>query len=807
VVLVSANSVRFKKALKGFLSKPLFSFFLFTIISVTFFPTKMLYFGTGTLFSAASALTRVSWAASFLSPRSLTLRNECLALSDLSGIVARHLLSFAFHSDLNPHAHTSWKHNRALLFEVPISSAQDQQLIDFLQERYLAKFTGFFPSMVKWVYPCFGTHIQIHPNTKSSYTRNPWNNLSMTYINRVEKWKEQLPHPPTFPLILTRPFDLRTYLPPSVSVSYGEEISNIVEKTVEKLKKCDVKVLVDLTDFLPKDPNQWSLAWNRFRLPFYQECLTRKIPLQRIICIERLQQDEVGGIRMLPLSDLPEKEEELYRDLLLWVSTFGLTANRVELDRKSLLASRPLVKQGKVISFPKEAFVDFLAAFEQRWQCDHPQKTMMVKGTLAAMKGFFDTLTEEHWVEISHSRTKQGIVNLCFSKMTRQLKKIEEQSKSCSFFELASLLELVHADFMPLLEIFSPFTIADFSTIYQECLTNIPARLKPLTSYTLHSFAMSSVAGIMKAVETNLGRAPHILFGENTYFECIAACAPSTKATLITQAAQEEWEEADLILAQFNPALKRINFQVTDYKAEEIADVVRCSLKARKGKPVTLALDCTFDYIDSSRNGRLLDEFQEEIKSGALHVIGYRSGLKFDLFGMDNYCGAPLFIISNSPQFNFLLTDPALQSDRLSVNWFCLAYKYCTPYLEQYRKQIFDNTRALLNRIPKQMYEPHAHYRVVPIDADADSAFIDIKVSGLFHHQKMGAFVGGALFVKSLEGGHPMFCRPSVGFYHPNFTMLFSEENSTTRLTLGIDPDQVDVLLQAFKMLDSLNGF
>jgi hypothetical protein len=57
-----------------------------------------------------------------------------------------------------------------------------------------------------------------------------------------------------------------------------------------------------------------------------------------------------------------------------------------------------------------------------------------------------------------------------------------------------------------------------------------------------------------------------------------------------------------------------------------------------------------------------------------------------------------------------------------------------------------------------------------------------------------------------MEAGHPIFHRPSLGFYHPNFSILFSEECTTVRLTLGLDASQVGVLVDCFTMLDMLNG-
>ena len=223
-----------------------------------------------------------------------------------------------------------------------------------------------------------------------------------------------------------------------------------------------------------------------------------------------------------------------------------------------------------------------------------------------------------------------------------------------------------------------------------------------------------------------------------------------------------------------------------------------------------MALDCTLDFIDSSRVSSLLNEFQDEIAKGILNVICYRSGIKFDLFGMDNYCGAPFYMIhSQTPTwagFEALLTDPALQTDRLSFNWFCVAYQNAAPQLELYRKHIFDNTRAFLNKIPERLFSHQANYRIVPVKEGADPAFVDIKISGPLHQMKGPALIAGCLSLKCMEGGQPIFYRPSLGLYHANFTMLFSEECTTMRLTLGLDPAQVDVLVDCFQKIDSLNG-
>ncbi|MES2200129.1 MAG: hypothetical protein V4489_08190, partial [Chlamydiota bacterium] len=282
-----------------------------------------------------------------------------------------------------------------------------------------------------------------------------------------------------------------------------------------------------------------------------------------------------------------------------------------------------------------------------------------------------------------------------------------------------------------------------------------------------------------------------------------------SKASFIQEATDKDLEEADLLLAQFNPVWKGTNLQKNEYEIEDISKILHNSLKGRQGKPLTLALDSTFDLINSSKTGQLLNEFQEEIKQGTLNVICYRSGLKFDLFGMDNYCGAPFYTIHSQDEkwtfFDAILKDPVLQADQLSLNWFCLAYQNAPLQLELYQKQIFDNTKKLLGKVPNRLLNKNVNYRIIPIKDGVDPVFIDITVFGPLHQIKTAALVGGYLSVKCIEEGFPLFYRLSVGFHHTNLTMLFGEDCSTIRLTLGPDSDQVDFLAKCFERIDALN--
>ncbi len=791
---------------------------------------ETLYLGAGLTLGSAAHLAQLGWAICSLTPWASTTGNECLALSHLCGFAARYAFAEVFKGISSPaesflskgvpHSQRSWYFNQMLLTQIPAFTQKEKELLLFLQKRWLSRSSGIFSLLADLICPCFGISVQVHPATSGGYMRDPCQKFSQTYTNTVESWKQALPHPLHFPLVLTRPFDLQEYLPHYVKASPDERVEIIVEKLALKMQTPDSKGVVDLTNIFQRieDREEWIQAWDAYRALFVQACKNQGLNPSQILCIQRVQQGEIGGARLLAWKDSSPKEIDLHhRFLLNWISRFGLTANLIELDRWFSPLDAQVLERNfhtpfqKFLRMSKEDFVLYLNSFEQNWKSEHVQKTFMLKGALQALKGLFSELSQEKWEEIIYCPTRSSVARLSILKIKEQLKLLRDEKEGTLFFDSMSHIEQIYANLAALLEIFSPFSFDDFSQSYRERLTSIPAPLKPLAFYGVHASGMTSLAGILKAVERSLGRAPRILYGENTYFECIIAAELAGKTSSIEAAADEDWKEVDLILGQFNPVLKRIDFHTTEYKVEKIAEALRKALSARRGKFLTLAIDGTLDFINSPRMTTLIQEFQKEIEAGSLNIICYRSGLKFDVFGMDNYCGAPFYMIHNQEEkwaaFDLLLTDPVLQTDCLSLNWFCLAYKYAAPQLELYRKQIFENTRALLNKMPSQLFhDKSTGYRVVPVESGADPAFIDIKISGPLHEFRGAGLVGGGLFARCLEGGHPIFVRASLGFSHPNFSILFAEETTTIRLTLGLDPAQVELLADFFERIDALNG-
>ena len=119
---------------------------------------------------------------------------------------------------------------------------------------------------------------------------------------------------------------------------------------------------------------------------------------------------------------------------------------------------------------------------------------------------------------------------------------------------------------------------------------------------------------------------------------------------------------------------------------------------------------------------------------------------------------------------------------------------------------IFENKRAVLNAAPARLFKKSSEYRVIPVDAEALPSFIDIRVSGPIHKIRSSALVAAPLYLKCMENGQPIFYRRTFGLYHPNFGLLFGDESSTARLTIGLDPAQIELFAEFLHELDTHNG-
>ncbi len=757
---------------------------------------RIVYLGVGTSFALVSSLVQLGIGLGQWLPKECTLKNDCSILSRLCSSIAQHAferaLSRTSARPLNP-----WEYNRQLLSQIPVSSREEEKFLHFLQERWLSKVASLSGFAMEWAYPCYDIYYPVHPDATHSYARSLTPRFCRAYTKRVEAWKQSLFHPLYFPLVLTRPGNIQEYLPDCIQVSRLEDIPSLMEIGKE--------TILDVSHLFSLESSNWLADWNFLQEFLWQVCQKSKVDPNRIFCVQRLLEETVGGIRILHLKgQSKETLEQQHYKLLDWLTKCGLAANRVELDRWPI--SKALISGSDVLGFihaptPEgstfhEEVSDLRNSMDRlrldrSWSRAPPHKNLMLEGSFQIIEGLLQNISPQRWQEIVQSRVKFAATQLEMAKLTNAFDFLRLKGPEIPYLQFTACLETIHADVSSLLEIFLPFAPEKFASIYRELLysdAGMPQELKALTSCGIHTSGMTNLAAIVKAFSR-----PNVLYGENTYFECVNALRNMSNAIHMDKANLEEWKQVDILVEQFNPVL-RLEGEVV-YRIENIAQNLHKCLELRGGLPLVLALDCTIDFLHSRKMADLLQEFTSQIENGALCVIGFRSGNKFDLFGMDNYCGAPFFVIHNQdPKWNVcasLFTDDSVQADILSVNWFCLAYQFAPTQLELYRKQIFDNTRALLQKV--NIVGNKTRVRVSPAAPETDLAFLDVKVFGSLHKLRSAALVAGLFFITSMEEKRPMFNRPSLGFYHPNCTMQFGEANSTIRLTLGLDPAEVEL--------------
>lgn len=116
-------------------------------------PEKMLYFEAGSFFKSLSLLTQLGRMISPIISKDSSLDAELLLFDDLCNHVSSHFFLRMFSKDpiekylglssKIPYSQSSWYVNQIQLSQIPTSSQEDKELLFFLQNRWLAKSTGF----------------------------------------------------------------------------------------------------------------------------------------------------------------------------------------------------------------------------------------------------------------------------------------------------------------------------------------------------------------------------------------------------------------------------------------------------------------------------------------------------------------------------------------------------------------------------------------------------------------------------------------------------------------------------------------
>jgi hypothetical protein len=355
------------------------------------------------------------------------------------------------------------------------------------------------------------------------------------------------------------------------------------------------------------------------------------------------------------------------------------------------------------------------------------------------LRGLMGELTKnDTWTKLMGNPQKKAIIQTALFKIQQKLAMARFFVRDYNQFTRS--IELIHCELATLLAVTEPFKETDFPSILKTTLeTSLPKWVSPLMKCGMTKAAMNTFAGVNKAVyDAN----PNFIrvYTKDCYFENVDFLG---KTKDFNEAIEDpSVTHIDIYDGIFNPNIS-VETDQTHYKESDIALDIKKILKKNGNTPFTVVVDSTIDYIHSKKNAALLDEFKSEISTGKINFVFLRSGQKYDMFGNDDYYGSPFYFVNNGARhwdsFKCLLKDPTFKTDTLSLQWFCLAYKYATHRIDAYAGQVFKNTRTLLNRVPEKL-KPQADrkqkVRVNTMDVKISPAFVDIKVIGPLHYTR-----------------------------------------------------------------------
>lgn len=565
------------------------------------------------------------------------------------------------------------------------------------------------------------------------------------------------------------------------------------------------------------------------------------------ICISRVKSGEIQGIKVLP-NVLNATKKELSKPIVDFTCQAGLYINAIQYRREVLdaFARRedihfnipPKSKDAlKTIYYQdKRDFIDSQLssrlsilfgnsqanpidprkvgissdALTKRIQDlgDAPALLLMGRATMHSLRGLMQEISEEKWKEINQNPILGQVFQASLLMIREHLAMAEMHALSKDFSRFVQEIELIHAEMATLLELSHPFKQGDFEAIYKEHLRiTIPEELQEFCQASLGKTAMNTFAGINAAL-LKQNSTPHRVYNKNIYFEERMFIGDDT---LFEKSMKDpQAPPVDLYVGQYNSNIGT-NPGITSYTRADINADVRSLLNSNHAaKHLTIAVDCTIEKSPSNNIRALLEEFKEEIKKGQLNFIFFHSGQKFDMLGMDNYYGSPFYIINNGdkqwkPFESLLLNHPLHRADSLSNQWFCLAYKYASKEIANYKDLIFSNTRKIMDELPKNL-EPKKfipqNIKVSLFENSMSPFFIDIKIRGP-NALKKGYDLQKKLYKLMAKQELKTFTRGSFGFYHTNFEVFPETEGGTAtiRIAPGINPKDAEVIIKFLKKM------
>lgn len=724
---------------------------------------------------------------------------------------------------IDPSLH-EWTVHYSLMQAIDASSQsateKTREKLRFLAANYLYK-NAPRPQPMRQAFSELSSHFHENGVTKptDSYHRSYTNKLTSAArkINKAYALGNDAP------LILTDTLHIQHLFPLKFIATDGEP--HAVEAAIEKMIATQFAkpILIDLTPQMGDcltDDKRFRPKFKQFKFVLSEiirdiakksnedASQLKKRIFANISCIASLQTDQATGIKALPitLSQVGNVSPALelfvvstgigmgsvpFRSLLIeeFTQETGTLATGKKGDTPLIPA---LLYQSPLDLLNTRAFSDFNRDISS--PSTNGATSLFGKMISDALSALLNKTTAIRWNEIHRDTAKGQALQITLFRIQQQL--AEARLALGDYNSFMQKIELIYAGIGTLLDILQPYNDDAFSEIFLAAIEpQIPSSLKSSVRTHLGKTAVNTCAAIL-AAKPDANRT----FSDGLYFEEMFLTGAERRFDNIIGTAP--LKSIDLYFGQFNSNIE-IAHDFTHYKRRDIAKDVQTLLTlGLAADHLTVAVDCTIDKLPSDNVRDLLQTFEQEIKDGKLNFIFFESGVKVAQFGMDTYAGSPFYLVNNGgPQwsvYNEIGNHPAHKTDRLSAQWFALAYDKLLDPLREYRQIIFDNTRAILDAMPDSFLPD---IRVNTAAKDMDTAFIDIKISGRFNRARAYAFIG-KLYKELMERNVRVHQRASFGFYHVNANIIehdVPEAVKTIRLTIGANKEENETLINFFR--------
>jgi hypothetical protein len=576
----------------------------------------------------------------------------------------------------------------------------------------------------------------------------------------------------------------------------------------------------------------------------------KKLVERQVTCISKVEVEGTCGIKMIPMGLLQKKNDQFSSAFAEFMIHTGLCIGAINLRRRIFdpFAQRAArLKSGVLREIEKSLYPRAQAFLKspvfQAFCCDfsgHAVGTGQLQGVkvkrIASEEGSVSKKPHFHvlgkatadlleglllemnvkgkWDELQSDPIAWELVQHTLYFISLEMTRAQKKAKKGDFEEFAQSIEIIHSHLATLLELSEPFEKDDFNSIYREKLLghSVPKSLEKYLRAGLSKAAVNVFAGVIAAVKDSkkaegLTKEVESVKAKEAYFEQ----AFHLKHDCETLLKSPPGKPIDLYHGQFNTNVN-VGSEITEYRRIDLARDIRELLnRGYAAKHLTVAIDITIDDFNSGNVHGLLRAFEKEIKEGKLNFVFFQSGQKFYNMGMDNYYGAPFYVVNNQAAhwkaFNELGSRKSLEIDHLSRGWFCLCTKYASDSLEAYRQLVFKNTRHVLDRIPASLLPGAKGNQVVRVNKvfrDMAACFIDLKVVAPAKAQeKLSDEIYLRFFRKMAAKKIMAYSRASFGFYHQNFAVFghLDDKVRTVRLNPGINPEENEALVEFFEEL------